>query len=75
MKGMDLLKRGEEMKIEVCSRCRKETCDGKEYRFKDPAYEGFRLCSNDAKMDNEGRLVAHYVMGHGCEWDEEVEAI
>ena len=62
------------MKIEVCSVCKSPKCDGKEYQYKDKENDKqlIKLCTSKVFMV-KGKLNAHFIMGHGCEWDEEVE--
>ena len=69
------------MKISVCSRCRRRECDGKEWRVPDGLWTpigraaAFKVCTSETSVKEDGKRYFHYVMGHGNEWDVEVQEI
>jgi hypothetical protein len=58
--------------VERCSICKNEDCDGREWFFELNNGERRTVCSSQTHVNNEVRYF-RYVMGHGNEWDVEVE--
>lgn len=53
--------------VECCSICLEEFCSGVEY----VSASGRTFCSSDV-FYKDGRYFAEVIMGHGCQYDEEV---
>ena len=59
------------IKIEVCARCGRESCDGVIWV---PEDADLGLSTPDGKactwqtVIRDGKRQYHYVMGHGCDW-------
>ena len=67
--------------ITRCNICKKESCDGREWRLLSTSnpeipseIPSFKVCTSKS-YEKDGKRYYHYVMGHGCTKEIELEEI